>query len=192
VRGEPLERRKAMLEELLTGEGAVMLSKHVVGEGKQLFRLAQAKGLEGILGKRRDSVYAGTRSRDWVKIKTQRRQEVVIGGWTEPRGSRSHFGALLAGVYDGETLVYAGSVGTGFDHELLASIGKRLERLERKTSPFAVEPKTPSRAHWVKPELVAEVSFAEWTRDGLMRQPVFIALRADKDPHDVRREREVR
>ncbi|HTV74175.1 MAG TPA: non-homologous end-joining DNA ligase [Candidatus Acidoferrales bacterium] len=191
VREEPLERRKAMLEELLTGEGAVMLSKHVVGEGKRLFSLAQAKGLEGIIGKRRDSVYVGSRSRDWVKIKTQRRQEVVIGGWTEARGSRSHFGALIAGVYDGENLVYAGSVGTGFDRELLASIAKKLGRLERKTTPFVSEPKTATRAHWVTPELVAEVSFAEWTRDGLMRQPVFIALRADKDPHAVHREREL-
>jgi bifunctional non-homologous end joining protein LigD len=191
VREEPLERRKAILEGLLTGEGAVMFSKHVVGEGKKLFELARAKGLEGILAKRRDSLYTGTRSRDWLKIKTHRRQEVVIGGWTEGRGSRSHFGALLAGVYEGEELVYAGSVGTGFDQELLASIGKQLKKHERKTTAFASEPKTETRAHWVTPELVAEVSFSEWTRDGLMRQPVFIALRADKAPRDVTREREI-
>jgi bifunctional non-homologous end joining protein LigD len=191
LRGEPLEQRKAVLEGLLTGEGAVMFSKHVIGDGKKLFALAQAKGLEGIIAKRRDSLYVGARSNDWRKIKTHRRQEIVVGGWTQARGSRSHFGALLAGVYEGEHLVYVGSVGTGFDRELLASIGKRLERLERKTSPFSSEPKTESPAHWVTPELVAEVHFSEWTRDGRMRQPVFIALRADKHPRDVTREREI-
>lgn len=190
VRDEPLERRKEMLEALLSGEGAVMFSKHVARDGRKLFALAQEQGLEGIIGKRRDSAYVGGRSRNWLKIKTQRRQEIVIGGWTEGRGSRSHFGALLAGVYEDGALVYAGSVGTGFDQELLAAIGKKLKQRERKTSPFVTEPKTQSRAHWVTPELVAEVSFSEWTRDGLMRQPVFIALRADKNPRDVARERE--
>lgn len=188
VRKEPLEKRKAMLEALLTGKGPVMFSKHVVGDGKKLFELAQARNLEGIMAKRLDSLYAGRRSRDWLKIKTGRRQEVVVGGWTEGRGSRKHFGALLVGVYEKNEFVYAGSVGTGFDAKKLASLAKRLAPLERKTSPFANPPKTDTPAHWVKPELVAEVAFNEWTREGLMRQPVFIALREDKAPGDVVRE----
>jgi bifunctional non-homologous end joining protein LigD len=188
VRKEPLEKRKAMLEALLTGKGPVMFSKHVVGDGKKLFELAQARNLEGIMAKRLDSLYAGRRSRDWLKIKTGRRQEVVVGGWTEGRGSRKHFGALLVGVYEKNEFVYAGSVGTGFDAKKLASLAKRLAPLERKTSPFANPPKTDTPAHWVKPDLVAEVAFNEWTREGLMRQPVFIALREDKAPGDVVRE----
>jgi bifunctional non-homologous end joining protein LigD len=185
LRGEPLERRKAALEALLTGQGPVMLSKHVIGDGKKLFELARSQGLEGIVGKLRDSKYVTRRSRDWVKIKTQLRQETVVGGWTEGRRSRKHFGALLVGVYDGGELRYAGSVGTGFDDKLLAGIAAKLAPLERKTSPFANPPKTDTKAHWVKPELVAEVAFREWTRDHLMRHPVFVGLRYDKQPEDV-------
>ncbi len=189
LRGEPLEKRKAILESILTGKGPVLFSKHVEGDGKSLFALAQHRGLEGIMAKRRDSTYQDRRSRDWLKIKTGLRQEVVVGGWTEARGSRKHFGALLVGTYDGDELIYAGSVGTGFDGRKLAAIAKQMEPLARKTPAFAHPPKTDTPAHWISPTLVAEVSFAEWTRDGLMRQPVFVALRADKDPHDVVRER---
>jgi bifunctional non-homologous end joining protein LigD len=189
LRGEPLATRKAALESILTGEGPVMLSKHVVGTGKQLFALAQSSGLEGIVGKRAASTYQERRSRDWVKLKAVVRQEVVIGGWTEARGSRKHFGALLAGVYDGDRFDYAGSVGTGFDAKKLAAIAAKLAPLERKTSPFEEPPKTETPAHWVSPKLVAEVTFTEWTRDGSMRHPVFVALRVDKDPRDVVRER---
>jgi bifunctional non-homologous end joining protein LigD len=114
----------------------------------------------------------------------------VIGGWTEARGSRSHFGALLLGVYDGDDLLYAGSVGTGFDERKLSAIAAKMEPLARKTAAFSKAPKTDTPAHWIRPDLVAEVSFAEWTRDGLLRQPVFVALRSDKDPHEIVRERE--
>jgi bifunctional non-homologous end joining protein LigD len=189
LRGEPLSVRQAALESMLTGRGPVMLSKHVEGTGVQLFALAQERGLEGIVGKRAASTYQERRSSDWVKIKAIVRQEVVIGGWTEARGSRKHFGALLAGVYEGEELVYAGSVGTGFDGKKLAAIAAQLAPLERKTPAFAERPKTDTRAHWVSPTLVAEVSFTEWTRDGLLRHPVFVALRVDKNPRDVVRER---
>ncbi len=188
LRGEPLEQRKAVLESILTGRGPVMFSKHVLGDGKRLFDLALANDLEGIVGKRRLSTYSGRRSRDWLKIKTHKRQEFVIGGWTEARGSRKHFGALLLGVYGEGGLAYAGSVGTGFDAKKLAAIAARLEPLERKTSPFTTAPKTDTKAHWAAPQLVAEVSFNEWTRDGILRQPVFIALRSDKEPRDVVRE----
>jgi bifunctional non-homologous end joining protein LigD len=189
LRGEPLTVRRSALEAILTGRGPVMLSKSVEGTGLKLYALAKERGLEGIVGKRSASTYQERRSSDWVKIKAVVRQEIVIGGWTEGRGSRKHFGALLAGVYEGDTLAYAGSVGTGFDEKKLAAIAAKLAPLERKTSPFAKPPKTVARAHWVTPSLIAEVTFTEWTRDGSMRHPVFVALRDDKDAHDVVRER---
>ncbi|MGP6158234.1 MAG: non-homologous end-joining DNA ligase, partial [Vulcanimicrobiaceae bacterium] len=189
LRGEPLEVRKAALESMLTGHGPVIFSKHVVGDGNKLFAFAQEHGLEGVIAKRRDSTYQMRRSREWLKMKVHARQECAIGGWTEGRRGRKHFGALLMGVYEGDELVYAGSVGTGFDAKLLDSLAAKLAPLERKTSPFSTTPKTDTRAHWVRPELVAEITFGEWTRDGLMRQPVFEALREDKDPKSIVRER---
>ena len=191
IRSEPLETRKALLEKLIVPGHGVMFSKHVVGSGKQLYEFAVREALEGIIGKARNSPYRSTRSREWVKIKAKRRQEFVVGGWTEPRGSRTKFGALLLGVYAGDELMYAGHVGTGFDQAKLRAIGKQLEALETKEAPFAHKPKTNEKAHWVKPTLVAEVEFAEWTRDAILRQAVFVGLRTDKDPRDVVREREL-
>jgi bifunctional non-homologous end joining protein LigD len=190
IRGEPLEARKALLEKLIVPGHGVMFSKHVIGSGTKLYDFALAERLEGIVGKERSSPYRSTRSREWVKIKAKHRQEFVIGGWTEPRGSRTAFGALLLGVYSGESLVYAGHVGTGFDQAKLKALGKQLAAIETTGTPFAVQPKPNTKAHWVKPELVAEVEFAEWTRDGLLRQAVFVGLRADKNPADVVREDE--
>ena len=190
LRKEPLEKRKAILESILTGKGPVLFSKHVLGQGKQLFELAAERGLEGIIAKRRDSRYEERRSKAWLKIKTHLRQECVVGGWTEARGSRKHFGALLLGVYDGKrNFVYVGSVGTGFDEKTLRGIHAQLKPLERLKSPFANPPKTETPAHWVKPELVAEVRFTEWTRDGVMRHPVFVGLRLDKPARSIGRER---
>ncbi len=182
LREEPLERRKAILASMLTGQGPAMLSKHVVQNGTELYELAKSRGLEGIVGKRLASPYVERRSRDWVKIKALQRTEVVIGGWTEGRGSRKHFGALLMGVYAKGELLYAGSVGTGFDAKKLASLAAKLAPLQRATSPFTTTPKTQAKAHWVTPTLVAEVTYTEWTRDGSLRHPVFVALRIDKDP----------
>lgn len=191
LRDQPCEERKRRLESLIVPDRNVMYSKHVIGKGKELFELAQRRGLEGIVGKVRASPYRSGRSREWVKIKAKRRQEFVIGGWTEPRGSRKEFGALLVGYYDEDgKLHYAGHVGTGFDAARLRDLMARLKPLERKSSPFVDTPKTNQPAHWVKPELVAEIAFAEWTREGILRQPVFIALRSDKDPKSVVRERE--
>ncbi|MBC5798371.1 MAG: hypothetical protein GIX03_01735 [Candidatus Eremiobacteraeota bacterium] len=189
LRQEPLEARKAALEGILTGRGPVMLGKHVVGNGTELFALARQRGLEGIVAKKRTSTYHERRSREWMKMKVLARQEFVIGGWTDARGSREHFGALLVGVYDGDGLLYAGSVGTGFDDKKLAAIAAKLRPLERKTSPFKAKPKTDSPAHWTSPALVAEVTFTQWTRDGMLRHPVFVALRSDKDPREITRER---
>lgn len=183
----PLEERKAKLESLIVPGHGVLYSKHIVGRGRDFFKAAKSQGLEGIIGKRRDSLYRSTRSRSWVKIKAQQEQEFVIGGWTEPRGSRKQFGALLLGVYEKRKLVYAGHVGTGFDEKKLREIGKLLREREEKTSPFTAVPKTNTRAHFVKPDLVAQVSFTEWTRDGMLRHPVFLGLRIDKAPKDVGR-----
>jgi bifunctional non-homologous end joining protein LigD len=189
LRDEPLEARKAALEAIVAGSGPVMFSKHVAGDGMGLYELARERGLEGIVAKKRTSPYRSRRSRDWLKIKIISRQEFAIGGWTEGRGSRKHFGALLVGTFDGDDFVYAGSVGTGFDEKKLVAIAKRLAPLERKTSAFAKPPKLATRTHWTTPALACEVSFTEWTREGQLRHPVFVALREDKEPREIVRER---
>jgi bifunctional non-homologous end joining protein LigD len=191
MRDEPLEERKRLLESLIVPNHRVMYSKHVIGKGTQLYELVESQGIEGIVAKRRQSPYRGTRSREWLKIKAAKRQEFVIGGWTEPRGSRKGFGALLLGVYEGKKLVYSGHVGTGFDAKLLAGITQELQANATETSPFAVTPKANTPAHFVKPKLVAEIKFTEWTHDALLRHPVFLGLRSDKKATSVVREREI-
>jgi bifunctional non-homologous end joining protein LigD len=188
LRERPLEERKRLLESIVVVERGAMYSKHVIGKGKELFALAERRGLEGIIGKVRTSPYRSTRSREWVKVKAKQRQEFVIGGWTDPRGSRKEFGSILVGVYDGEKFVYAGHVGTGFDADRLRELMARMKPLERKTPAFVNPPKPNAPAHWVRPELVCEVTFSEWTRDGILRQPVYLGLRSDKDPKSVVRE----
>jgi len=189
LRALPLEERKTKLEKLIVPDRGVLYSKHIIGRGKDFFALAQREGLEGIIAKRRDSPYRMSRSRDWFKFKAKHEEEFVIGGWTEPKGSRKEFGALLLGYYEGDALVFAGQAGTGFNQKLLREIGAELRKRERKTSPFAELPKMKPAPHFVKPELVAQIAFAEWTHDGLLRQPVFLGLRTDKSARDVRRER---
>jgi bifunctional non-homologous end joining protein LigD len=189
LRDRPLEERRERLTRLLAGGiPHLMLSKHIDVHGKRLFALAKRRHLEGIVAKRRDSPYVEGRSRLWLKIKTHHEQEVVIAGWTEPRGSRKGFGALIMGVYEKGKLVYVGHVGTGFDQAGIRDLMRRLRGLHTSRCPFAVPPPSPAPAHWVRPRLVAEVKFSEWTADGLMRQPVFVGLRHDKDPRDVVRE----
>lgn len=183
-----VEQRKQVLKRLIVaGTPRVRYSAHVVGRGKKAFERAQRLGLEGIIGKRCDSSYQERRSRDWVKIKNVHEQEVVIGGWTDPKGSRSDFGALLVGVYEKGKLRFAGGVGTGFDRALLQSVMRALAPLETAKAPFVDPPKL--RAHWVRPELVCEVKFSEWTQDGILRQPVFLGMRIDKKAKSVVRER---
>jgi bifunctional non-homologous end joining protein LigD len=189
LRALPLEERKAKLEALIVPERGVLYSKHIVGQGTAFFELARREGLEGVIAKRRDSPYRATRSRDWFKIKAKHEEEFVIGGWTEPKGSRSEFGALLLGYHEGGALVFAGQVGTGFNQKLLREIGAELRKRERKTSPFAAVPRMKPAPHFVTPELVAQIAFAEWTHDGLLRQPVFLGLRTDKSAAEVTRER---
>lgn len=191
LRKTPLEDRKAQLERAIADDDLVLYSKHVVGKGCALFAQAEKQQLEGIIGKRRDSIYVERRTRDWVKIKAQVVQEFVIGGYTEPRGSRSGFGALLLGVYSGKNLEYVGHVGTGFNTKLLSSLTADLKKIERKTSPFSNRVESNTKPHWVEPKLVAQIRFTEWTRDGYLRQPAFLGLRVDKPAKDVVRERPI-
>jgi bifunctional non-homologous end joining protein LigD len=188
LRKEPLEERKALLERMIVDDTLVMFSKHVVGEGTTLFAMAQKRGLEGIVAKKRDSSYQARRTRDWLKIKAQNEQEFVVGGWTDPRGSRKGFGALLLGLYQGKALRYVGSVGTGFDARLLRDLSATLAEAARATSPFDGPVDTNARVHWVKPVMVVQVRFAEWTRDEHLRQPAFLGVRIDKDPKSCVRE----
>ena len=187
-----LEDRKAALAALLSNAGsAVRYSAHVVGSGQAFFDNACRMRLEGIISKRRDAPYESRRGASWLKVKCLRRQEVVIGGWTEPSGSRTGLGALLVGVHEpGGGLVFAGKVGTGFTDKVLRDLRRRLDALEQDASQFSPKPKGVGAAHWVKPELVAEVAFTEWTGDGKMRHPSFQGLRADKPAREVVRERE--
>ncbi len=171
-------------------DAGIRRSEVLTGDVDALWRRACADGHEGLIGKRVDSAYAMTRSRDWIKLKCRPRQEVVIGGWTDPAGARAHFGALLVGVRDGGKLRYAGRVGSGFDADALGSLIDRLRAEAATTSPFDVgSPRERGAIHWVKPVLVAEVAFASWTTDGQLRQASFAGLREDKPAADVHRER---
>jgi bifunctional non-homologous end joining protein LigD len=189
----PLEERKAMLKKLVGGRstGRIRFSEHIEGNGEAFFAEACRAGLEGIVSKRRDHPYRAGRHGGWVKTKCVQRQEFVIGGFTDPEGMRAGIGALLIGYYEGHRLVFCGKVGTGFTHKLALELRARLERIEQKTCPFTPPPAgwLGRHAHWVKPELVCEVVFTEWTTDGKIRHPSFQGLRADKDPKHITREK---
>ncbi|MEA2364273.1 MAG: bifunctional non-ous end joining protein LigD [Thermoleophilaceae bacterium] len=189
MRELPLRKRKAELRRALRFEGPVRYTPHRNERGEEMFEEACRKGLEGVIAKRADSPYRSTRSSDWRKLKCHAEQELVIGGYTAPQGSRTDFGALLVGHWDDGQLRYAGKVGTGFDHDTLRELGKRLRELERPDPPFADVHPVPRGTHWVEPELVAQIAFTEWTRDGRLRHPRFLGLRTDKPARDVVRER---
>jgi bifunctional non-homologous end joining protein LigD len=191
LRDRPLSERRAVLEELVTPGGAVALSEALPGPSRAAYEHACADGWEGIIAKRADGPYRAGRSRDWLKLKCLFEQETVIGGFTEPQRSRVGLGALLVGYHDeGGALRYAGKVGTGFDTRTLRDLRARLEALEVADAPFAEPVKPlPKGTHWVAPELVAQIAFAEWTGAGRLRQPRFLGLREDKRPRDVVRER---
>lgn len=184
----PLLQRKLVLRRLLSVNRRLRFTAHRVGEGEQAWRDACANGLEGVIAKRAESRYEHGRSRDWLKFKCVNDQELVIGGWTDPAGARSELGALLLGYYDDGSLVYAGKVGTGFDERTLKLLAARLASRHRARSPF-VRGRTPERGvHWVRPDLVAQIGFTEWTRDGQLRHPRFLGLRTDKAAKEVVRE----
>lgn len=183
----PLRTRKRVLERTLDFADPLRYASHRNEDGEAFHREACEKGWEGVIAKKADSTYAHSRSTNWLKFKCVATQELVIGGFTEPEGSRKGFGALLVGYYDDGDLVYAGKVGTGYDEETLRRLRERFANLERKTSPFAGDVREKG-AHWVTPNLVGEFGFTEWTQDGKLRHPRFKGLRRDKDPRDVVKE----
>lgn len=182
-----LRDRKRLLKRAIDFEGHIRFTPHRVGEGEAWLEEACARGWEGLIAKRADSRYVHSRSRDWLKFKCGNRQELVIGGFTEPRGSRKGFGALLVGYYADGVLRYAGKVGTGYDDALLESLAARLRKIERDSCPFEPEPRE-KQVHWVTPRLVGEVGFTEWTGEGKLRHPRFLGLRPDKGAKEVVRE----
>jgi bifunctional non-homologous end joining protein LigD len=192
VRSLPLTARRARLERIFgnTGSRTLRLSEFHAGDGHALHRQALERGWEGIVAKALDAPYhSGRRSSAWRKIKILQRQDCVVGGFTEGRGSRAHFGALLLGVWDGGTLTYVGHTGTGFSDRELERLARVLAPLQTSACPFAVRPRTNEKPHWTRPEVVVSVGFTEWTDDGVFRHPKYLGLRDDVDPRSVRRER---
>jgi len=193
LRQAALTERKRLLQQVLEGaDPALRYSADVQGSGAEFLKEACRLGLEGAISKRADSLYrTGIRTRDWVKVKCGKRQEMVVGGFTDPQRSRRGFGALLLGVYESGELRYSGKVGTGFDDKTLTKLRSMLDKLEQSSSPFANPPRgfEAKGAHWVKPQLVAEIAFTEWSNDGALRHPSFQGLREDKKAAEVVRER---
>lgn len=184
----PLRERKKLLRAALAFEDPLRFTEHRNEEGEAYFEEACRSGWEGLIAKRAASPYVHERSGDWLKFKCVNEQELVVGGFTDPRGSRSGFGALLLGFYRDGELVYAGKVGTGFDEQTLSELHERLQGLERKTSPFDAGDPPSSGMHWVRPETVVQVGFTEWTKKNRLRHPRYLGLRRDKDPTDVVKE----
>jgi len=203
LRKLPLVERKARLDHILkNAPDVVRYSAPLGNDAEKLMKQVAKLGLEGLIGKRADSVYeSGKRSGAWIKLKTRREQEFVIGGYTNPQGGRTHFGALLVGFYEGKKLKFCGKVGTGFNTKLLSSLHMRFKAIQRGDCPFVNLPELRGsrysprvtagemkKCHWVEPQLVGQVAFSEWTRDDKLRQPAFLGLREDKDAREVIRE----
>jgi bifunctional non-homologous end joining protein LigD len=195
LRPLPLRERRARLERLLKGvhDDRLRLSEQVLGNGQPMYDLAKASGWEGLIAKRLDSIYkSGRRSPDWRKLKLVRHQTCVVGGWTEPRGTRPFFGALLLGVHDADGgLRYIGHTGAGFTDAELGHVWKQLQSLRTKQCPFSTVPKTNEKPHWTKPRLVIEVKFTEWTADGKLRHPTYLGMRDDVKAGSVSREPDI-
>jgi bifunctional non-homologous end joining protein LigD len=192
LRNLPLLDRKNHLAQLLINTDPIRYSEHRLEKGIAFFKEAEKLQTEGVMAKKADSKYlTGKRSDNWLKVKTHLRQEVVIGGFTEPNGSRIHLGALLLGVYENGKFRYIGQTGSGFNRESLNMLINKLKPLVQEDSPFAGKVKVARAVTWVKPELVCEISFAEWTSAGLVRQAIFEGLREDKKATDVTREKEI-
>ena len=189
TREMPQRERKETLRKLLKFGGPLRYTEHRVGDGEAFYRQACVDGWEGLIAKRADAPYEAGRTRNWLKFKCITGQELVIGGWTDPQRSRVGLGALLVGYYDADgRLAYAGKVGTGFSTATLRSLHASLSAIERDTSPFDLGKPPRAGVHWAQPRMVAQIEFAEWTTDGLLRQPRFEGLRDDKDPAEVVRE----
>jgi DNA ligase D-like protein (predicted ligase) len=185
----PLDERRARLTAAIGTSAALQLSEAWRDNAQRRFDEACKAGWEGLIAKRAAGPYVSGRSKDWLKLKCVWEQEFVIGGYTDPTGSRTDFGALLVGYHEDGRLRYAGKVGTGYNAARLRELGARLRSLESPASGFVDAKPTPRGTHWTRPELVAQIGFAEWTNDGRLRQPRFLGLRDDKQPADVVRER---
>jgi bifunctional non-homologous end joining protein LigD len=199
LRKLPLEERKKKLASILVTGDSLRYSDHYERQGKALFEMAREKGLEGILAKKRDSIYQERRSSEWLKIKIRHRVECVIGGYTQPEGSRAHFGSIVLGLYDKQgRLIHIGQAGSGFNQKSLSEIWKMLLKRETKQKPFYGDVEALRKVSWVKPELVAEIEYAEWTEGAnggsgpKLRAPVFLGLRDDKDPKECLLEGELK
>ena len=188
TRRVPLRYRKELLRHALDFRNELQFTEHRETEGEAYYREACRKGWEGVIAKNGESAYVSKRTRHWLKSKCIQEQEFVIGGYTDPRGERIGFGALLVGFYRRGKLMYAGKVGTGFDTDTLQRLGRKLAQLETATSPFAGDGLPRRGAHWVKPQLVAQIAFTEWTPGEKLRHPRFLGLRQDKRPEEVVRE----
>ncbi|HLI93919.1 MAG TPA: non-homologous end-joining DNA ligase, partial [Puia sp.] len=187
VTGLPLLERKALLKKILPEGDVIRYCHHVEADGLKFFNDVRKKNLEGMLAKRKDSPYLpGKRTSLWLKVKNQHTEEVVIVGFTAPRGSRKRFGALVLGIYKKGKLVYAGHTGTGFTDQLLDDLYDKMLPLIHGQSPFDTEIKTANGVTWLRPKLVANVRFTEWTKDGIMRHPVFQGLRIDKTVEELK------
>ena len=178
----PVIERKEVLEKILRPADFIKLSEHIEADGERFFKEIEKFHLEGMMAKRAASTYVQKRSADWLKVKTVQRSEVVIGGYTQPRGGRSHFGALVVGLYREGKLHYVAHVGGGFSDRRLAQVFALLQPLKTGKSPFVAVPRTNEPVQWLKPKLVAEVKFSEWTADSHLRHPIFLGLREDKRP----------
>jgi bifunctional non-homologous end joining protein LigD len=184
LRSAPLSVRRENLESAVKFGNVLLLSARLAENGFEAFRMAQRRGFEGVVAKDASSPYVEGRSRYWLKVKVRQEEEFIIGGYTPPAGSRKHFGALLLGAYEQGVLRYVGKVGTGFDETTLGSLFRKFQPLKRQESPFVPSPRI-KNATFLSPKLVAQISFTEWTRDGKLRQPVFLGLREDKSPKEV-------
>lgn len=185
----PLRERRELLKKIIPSRSLIKFSESVSEKGVTFFNAAKRHNLEGIIAKDNNSIYeVGKRTKTWLKIKTGLRQEAVIGGYTKGRGSRKYFGSLALGVYEKRKLVFVGLCGGGFDEKTLKLVYDKLKPLAAKKSPFENSPKIP-KITWVRPKLICEIKFAEWTDEGLMRQPIFLGLRDDKNPKGVHYER---
>jgi bifunctional non-homologous end joining protein LigD len=184
LRKQPLQARREILERSVKPASPLLLAKRLSSDGVAAFEIASRKGFEGIVAKRVMSPYISGRSREWLKVKVHQEEEFVIGGFTQPTGSRKYIGALLLGVYSGDKLRYVGKVGTGFDENTLRELHDKFQGLITKENPFPA-PIKEKDVTFLRPELVAQISFSEWTRDGRLRQPVFLGLREDKNAKEV-------
>jgi bifunctional non-homologous end joining protein LigD len=185
----PLVERRAWLLRTIRPSSALQPTEALRDDSRRRFAEACRSGWEGLIAKRADGAYVDGRSKDWLKLKCVWEQEFVIGGYTDPGGSRTDFGALLVGYYEHGSLRYAGKVGTGYTKSTLHDLGIRMRKLETAEPPFVDARPIPRGAHWMRPELVAQIGFAEWTSDARLRQPRFLGLRDDKSPAEVVRER---